>query len=68
MKDLGFKTALWLCIDQDLSVPAEDRVAAFLPAYAGFLMEAELNAFVLADGYGFGDRWSLSEHEAWASA
>src|SRR6476620_8821520 len=30
--------------------------------------EDGLDAFVLADGYGFGDRWSLSEHEAWASS
>ncbi len=28
----------------------------------------EIEAFVLADGYGFGDRWALSDHEAWARA
>lgn len=28
----------------------------------------EIEAFVLADGYGFGDRWALADHEAWARA
>ncbi len=28
MKELGFKTALWLCADQDLSIEEEDRLAA----------------------------------------
>ena len=27
LKDMGFKLALWLCIDQDLSVEEEDRIA-----------------------------------------
>ncbi len=26
----------------------------------------EIEGFVLADGYGFGDRWELADHEAWA--
>ncbi len=27
MKDLGFKTALWLCVDHDLSIEEEDHLA-----------------------------------------
>ena len=27
MNDLGFKVALWLCIDHDLTIEEEDRVA-----------------------------------------
>ena len=32
------------------------------------ILDAELGAFVLALGYGFGDRWSLADHPQWASA
>ncbi len=28
----------------------------------------EIESFVLADGYGFGDLWDLADHEAWARA